>query len=124
MASQQIIDYIKRTLKAGFLEKQIRATLERIGWKKEQIDKGFSLVKKKKPISKSFLIILLVVFLAGFTAFGFSYWQMREELIDQTKTVEDLVKQIDTLEKQIEELEIKEEAPTDETATSSPSSNL
>ncbi len=67
-------------------------------------------------MANKFLIIFLIIVLAGFATFGFFYWQTGVELISQTKKVEGLLKQMDALEKRIEELETKEEAPADETA--------
>lgn len=118
MANEKIVDYIKKSLKAGFSKERIWIALEKAGWKKAQIDEAFGLAKKEKPTPKKFLpILLIVVAIAGFAALGFFYWQMRVELLKETQEVEDLLKQIDVLEKQIEELKTKEEIPTDETAT-------
>jgi ribosomal protein L21E len=56
-------------------------------------------------MTKKLLIIFLMVILTGYATLGFVFWQMRMELLSQTKEVGDLLKQIDTLERQIEELE-------------------
>lgn len=74
MLNQQIIDYIKKSLKDGFKGELIRDALEKAGWSKQQIDEGFASMKKKKPFrlpllsfisKKKFLVILLIVVLGS-----------------------------------------------------------
>lgn len=97
MPNQQIIDYIKKSLKVGFKEGEIRDALEKTGWPREQIDESFASMKKKKPFrmpsvsKKKFLVIVLIVAIASGTTAGYFWWQGKgEKEVEKPKTEEEV----------------------------------
>ena len=60
------------------------------------------------------LIVLLIGFSVDLGFFAYHYFQIREDLLNQTQQVENLLEHIDRLEKRVEDLKTIE--PADETA--------
>lgn len=66
MPNQNLINYIKESKEKGFPDKEIRKALLDAGWKKEDVSKGFKVVREvkkiaKKPKSKWLVLVIVVI---------------------------------------------------------------
>lgn len=55
MADQELVNYIKQTLAAGFSEDQIKDAIKKQGWPEEEIKTAFLEIKEPKPVTPPFV---------------------------------------------------------------------
>lgn len=88
--NQQLIDYIKKTLKEGFSQEQIKETLLKEGWDKKDVDEALqsaSQVQFSKSKTKLYWAIFIVIAILAVAGTTYAIWCGQKEINKQQEVL-------------------------------------